>query len=67
MTTDRVRRFIYYCKMYGAMLGGSGRLTTSTMSKLGDACGQFPEVYCISKYIRTGMISNQTRKWKHIK
>ena len=30
-TTDRVRRFIYYCKMYGAMLGELGRPTMSAV------------------------------------
>ena len=28
-TTDGLCRFIYYCKMYGAMLGESGRPTIS--------------------------------------
>ena len=43
------------------------RSLRSVMSKLGDACGRFPEVYCISKYNGTGTKSNQDRKWKHIK
>ena len=60
--------------MYGAMLGGSGMLTSndkhsshSMMSKLGDVSDQIPEAYCISKYIRMGTVSNWNCKQKHIR
>ena len=31
VTTDGVHRFIHYCKMYRAMLGGLGRPTMSAV------------------------------------
>ena len=43
------------------------RSLRSMMSKPGDVCGRFPEVYRISKYNRTGTESNWDCKRKHIK
>ena len=43
------------------------RSLRSVMSKLGDACGRFPEAYRISKYNRTRTESNRNCKQKHIK